>query len=380
MTAAPRPQEPLPAVREPAPEHNPARINHFTFLRLILASLVIVGHAAELSDGNTSRELFHRLGARLTAGDFAVDAFFVISGYLILQSWSQQPRLRVFLMKRILRIVPAFLVAYLISVLIVGRIGGGASYFAELSTPEGIFQLFRGMAVMTYPHLPPVFPGFPYPSSNGSIWTITYEFRCYLLIPLLASLGLCARRLTLVAAWLAITLGAGWHSATHPGDTMPLGLARFLPYFLAGSCAYLYRDKIGWGRTRGGVSMLAAALSVGSPAAITVVLPMAGSYAVLWLALSEWSPLGFFSPRDDLSYGVYLYGWPVQKLLLWYLAAAPLACQAVGTLSASLLLGWASWNLIEKRCLAWKASLVQRRVSPGAPAVAIVSGLTPPPR
>src|ERR1700680_2839513 len=78
------------------------QINHFTCLRLILASLVIVGHAAELTDGNPSRELFHRLGARLTAGDFAVDAFFVISGYLILQSLNQQPSVRAFLVKRVL--------------------------------------------------------------------------------------------------------------------------------------------------------------------------------------------------------------------------------------------------------------------------------------
>src|SRR5579863_1696176 len=353
MAAAPWHQEPLTAFRERTPE----RVNHFTFLRLILASLVIVGHTAELTDGNTSRELFHRLGAQLTAGDFAVDAFFVISGYLILQSWSRQPSLRVFLMKRMRRIVPAFLVAYLISVLVVGRIGGGPSYFAELSTPDGIFQFFRGIYVLTYPYLPPVFPGFPYPLSNGSIWTIAYEFRCYLLIPLLAALGLCARPLALVAAWLAITLGAGWHNAAHPGGEMSLGLVHFVPFFLAGSCAYLYRNKIRWSRAMGAVSILAAALSMGSSGGMLLALPIAGSYAVLWLALSEWSPLRFFSPRNDVSYGVYLYGWPAQKLLLWYLPAVPLAGQAAGTLGASLLLGWASWNLIEKRCLAWKASL-----------------------
>jgi peptidoglycan/LPS O-acetylase OafA/YrhL len=380
VTATPRQQEPLAAISGRTRE----RVNHFTFLRLILASLVIVGHAAELTDGNTSRELFHTLGARLTAGDFAVDAFFVISGYLILQSWNQQPSVRAFLVKRLLRIIPAFLAAYLISVLIVGRIGGGPSYFAELSTPEGIFQFFRGIFVLTYPYAPPVFPGFPYPLSNGSIWTIAYEFRCYLLIPLLAVLGLCERPLVLVAVWLAIVAGSGEYSATHPGDAMSLGLVHFLPFFLAGSCAYLYRDKLRWGRAMGVVSMVAAALSMGSLAAERWLLPIAGSYAVLWLALSEWSPLRFFSPRNDVSYGVYLYGWPAQKLLLWYLPAVPLAGQAAGTLGASLLLGWASWNLIEKRCLAWKASLAQRGASPRRYAVSIESGaiesaLTPAP-
>jgi len=356
VTAAPRQQESPAAI----PRSIPEQVNHFTVLRLILASLVIVGHAAELTDGNTSRELFHRLGARLTAGNFAVDAFFVISGYLILQSWNQHPSVRAFLVKRMLRILPAFLVAYLISLLVVRRIGGGSSYFAQLSTPEGIFQFFRGIFVLTYPYAPPVFPGFPYPLSNGSIWTIAYEFRCYLLIPLLAVLGLCERPLLLIGAWLAITIGAGSYSATHPGGVMSLGLLHFLPFFLAGSCAYLCRDKIRWGRALGGISVLATALSMGAPAAESWLLPVAGSYSVLWLALSEWSPLRFFSPRNDVSYGVYLYGWPAQKLFLWYLPAVPLAGQAVGTLGASLLLGWASWNLIERRCHAWKASLTQR--------------------
>jgi peptidoglycan/LPS O-acetylase OafA/YrhL len=338
---------------------------------------VIVGHAAELTDGNTSRELFHRMGARLTAGDFAVDAFFVISGYLILQSWSQHPDVRSFLTKRMFRIVPAFLAAYLISVLVVGRIGGGPSYFAELSTSEGIFQFFRGIFVLTYPYAPPVFPGFPYPLSNGSIWTIAYEFRCYLLIPLLGAVGLWSRPLVLLAAWLAITLGTGCYNATHPGGEMSLGLVHILPFFLAGSCAYLFRHKVGWGRAMGGVSILIAALSMGSRASVLVVLPIAGSYAVLWLALSAWSPLRVFSAQNDISYGVYLYGWPTQKLFLWYLPALPLAGEAAATLGASLLLGWASWNLIEKRRHAWKASFGQRLVSMRVSVLATGSGLTP---
>jgi peptidoglycan/LPS O-acetylase OafA/YrhL len=86
------------------------------------------------------------------------------------------------------------------------------------------------------------------------------------------------------------------------------------------------------------------------------VLPIAGSYAILWLALSASSPLRHFSPSNDISYGVYLYGWPTQKLLLWYFPTLPLGMQMLLTLSVSMLLGWASWTLLEKRCLALKTS------------------------
>jgi peptidoglycan/LPS O-acetylase OafA/YrhL len=334
--------------------------NSFTLLRLLLASMVIVAHAAELSDGNRSREIFHVLGGQISAGDFAVEAFFVVSGCLILESWSREPRFGAYLMKRILRIVPAFLAAYLISVFLVGWLGGGPTYFAQLLRPSGLLQLVPGLVLLTYPHTPPVFAGFPYPTVNGALWTITYEFRCYLLIPVLAALGLYSRRLLFAIGWLAVVLGAGLYSAAHLGETTSLGLLHFAPFFLAGNCAYLYRDRMRWGRTLGGVSMAAAILSMGSLAATMFVLPIAGSYAILWLALSEWSPLRHFSPSSDISYGVYLYGWPTQKLLLWYFPWLPLGLQMLATLGVSMLLGWASWRLIEKRCLALKARFTQR--------------------
>jgi peptidoglycan/LPS O-acetylase OafA/YrhL len=317
---------------------------------------VIVAHAAELSDGSRSREIFHLLGGQMSAGEFAVEAFFVVSGYLILQSWSRQPNLGAYLRKRILRIVPAFLASYLISVFMVGRLGGGPTYFTGLLRPSGILALLPGLALLTIPGTPTVFAGSHYPMVNGALWTITYEFRCYLLIPLLASLGLYWKRTIFLSGWLAVVLGAGLYSVAHLPDAMALGLLRFVPFFLAGNCAYLYRDRIGWNRIPGSVAIIAAMLSMGSLAATRFVLPLAGSYAILWLALSPWSPLRHFSPSNDISYGVYLYGWPTQKLLLWYFPSLPLIVQILLTWSVSLLVGWASWHLIEKRCLAWKTS------------------------
>jgi len=171
---------------------------------------------------------------------------------------------------------------------------------------------------------------------------------------LLAVLGLYWKRTIFLAGWLGVVLIAGVYSLAHLRDAMSLGLVRFVPFFLAGNCAWLYRDRIAWGRIAGIVTILAAVLSMASLAATRFVLPVAGSYAILWLALSPWSPLQYFSPSSDISYGVYLYGWPSQKLLLWYFPNLPLIAQIVLTLSASLGLGWISWHLVEKRFLALK--------------------------
>ncbi len=328
--------------------------NSFTCLRLLLASLVIVSHAAELKENSRIHELFHALGSQLSGGEFAVEAFFVVSGYLILQSWCTQPRLGVFLSKRVLRIFPAFIAASLISTFLVGWLGGRPGYLSELLRPSGVTDIVARLVLLASPSTPPVFDGSAFPMVNGALWTITYEFRCYLLIPLLAGLGLYSRRLLFALAWVGIVLAFGCYSVAHLRDAMSLGLLRFVPFFLAGSCAYLYRDRLVWNRSMGAASLVIAAVSLGSMAASRFVLPIAGSYAVLWLALSASSPLRYFSPSSDISYGVYLYGWPVQKLLLWYAPSLPLGFQMLLALAVSMVLGWASWHMIEKRFLAWK--------------------------
>jgi peptidoglycan/LPS O-acetylase OafA/YrhL len=344
-------EKPKSATRNDAPEF----ANSFTLLRLVLASLVIVTHAASLTDGNLSREVFHVLGGKVTAGHFAVRAFFVVSGYLILQSWSRQPHFGPYLIKRVLRIVPGFVAAYLISVFLVGWLGGKAAYFTELFKPASVQETFLRLVLLAKPETPSVFEGSPEPLVNGALWTITYEFRCYLLLPVLGALGLYSRRLLLAIVWLTVVLGMGLSSAFYRDSPWSL----VVPFFLAGNCAYLYRDRIHWTRSMGFISILVTILSMGSLVGIRLLLPIAGSYAILWLALSEWSPLRYFLVASDISYGVYLYGWPTQKLLLWYFPRLTLGTQILLAVGLSMVLGSLSWNLIEKRWLAWKPRLLK---------------------
>src|ERR1700760_4196820 len=98
--------------------------NNFGFFRLLVATLVIVSHSAEIIDANRSRELLTSFGGKLTFGEIAVDGFFIISGYLILKSFQQSASTFSYLMKRVRRIYPGFLVAWLACIFIVAPIGG----------------------------------------------------------------------------------------------------------------------------------------------------------------------------------------------------------------------------------------------------------------
>ena len=162
---------------------------------------MLLSHAPEITDGNVSREPFNRLTrAPMTFGTVGVDGFFLLSGYLIVQSWLANPELLNFLRKRVLRIVPGYLVAVILSTLAVGLLAPGVPHFFR-----GLDVHFvRSVALLTSPMTPPVFPGRPYAMVNGAMYTIAYEFRCYLLVALLGLCGLLRRPIFVLAITLLL--------------------------------------------------------------------------------------------------------------------------------------------------------------------------------
>ena len=141
----------------PHPQHR----NNVGALRLLLSLLVVLSHAPELLDGDRSRELLTGMFGTLSFGELAVDGFFLISGYLVTQSWVATGGGGPYFMRRILRIVPGFLVAYAISLLVFGPFGGG---HLEALGPEGAAaSVLRALLL-----LPP--PTRPWPGSRARSW------------------------------------------------------------------------------------------------------------------------------------------------------------------------------------------------------------------
>ena len=128
----------------------------YDLVRIGFALLVILSHAAEISDGNKSREPLTRLFHNgMTFGLIGVDGFFLLSGYLILANWLTSPNLTTYLQKRILRIVPGYVVAVTASTLILGVVAP--------ATPDFFTHLFnakflRSIFILGSPVTPPLFP------------------------------------------------------------------------------------------------------------------------------------------------------------------------------------------------------------------------------
>jgi len=339
--------------------------DQFNLLRLSFAGAVLFSHCFELVDRGRIHEPFDRLFHTFSAGDLAVDGFFTLSGYLILKSWTSDPHPGRYLARRALRVYPAFLFVTLVCGLVLGPIfgGGAAHYFAQLRP----LDFTVGALLLREPVVPPVFVDNPYTDVNGSLWTIQYEFICYVIV---LAVGLLARnrRPFWWALWLpALALnsfaGDALERIRFPGSQLLLGdepgaFVRFLGFFASGVLCCLHRDQL---RLRAGPAALCAVaviLSLFSMDAAKLVLPTAGAYLLLWSAFRPGvdSALQRFVQRNDLSYGAYLFAWPAQQILIRifhlhsaWLLLPPAAAVAMG-------LGFLSWRWIERPFLALKPS------------------------
>lgn len=333
---------------------------NFDALRLLFAVLVIFSHSFELL---RFADPVQALILTTSLGQLGVDGFFLISGYLITASWMSDPSIGRFLARRVLRLYPAFIVASFVSVLIVGPLGADAAqYFRELE----IGRFLRGVLALQDPHTPRVFSGTSIESVNGAMWTISFEFRCYLLALVFGLVGVFRHRLVLFAA--AIIVGVAicvTVPSSGPTDSQHVlfGLkmlrvsdfmAWFVALFLTGSSFYLFRDRIRYTLVRWLVACAALVLSLFHPDLMRPGVLLAGAYVVFGAASAQSFRLPARRGHVDLSYGMYLYGWPVQKLLSWHWPSITPWLLFTFTVVICAALAAVSWRVIEEPALRLK--------------------------
>jgi peptidoglycan/LPS O-acetylase OafA/YrhL len=351
------------------------RNNNFGFLRLLFATLVIVSHSSELIDGNRSREFLTRLFRTLSFAQLAVDGFFLISGYLITCSWAESGSNSEYITKRVLRIYPGYLVAYIFSLFVIGPLAGGHLHFNLFYIGEQIFH----MAILDEPTLPGAFVGLPFQDLNGSMWTIAYEFRCYLLAMVLGTFGILRGR----KIFLGVTLMLLLVLVTLPGSTSPNQVdftfesVRFCAVFCAGGAFFLFRDRIRYSWKN---AVLAATLLIPLmffPRVAHAAWAVLGGYLLFWFAFrAKANSLSRIDNRFDLSYGLYLYAWPVQNLLLWRFRIFSPWLLFASAMMGIVPFAYASWTFIERPCLGLK-KLVFRK-GPTAETAGCVGNFTDP--
>ena len=333
--------------------------NGFGLLRLALALMVVLSHAVSVVTGRVEDEpLVHGTGFSL--GEHAVNGFFAVSGFLVTMSYDRRGW-RDYVVARSLRILPGLIAA----TLVVG-LGLGAAMtrlpLAEYYASPELWRFVRGtlLSFKSNASLPGVFEGNPLRSPLGTVWTLKYETICYAAVLAVGLLGLLRRRWAVPALAAGLALALAWLEVTAPNLSKGVETALRLPLiFACGGCLYLGRDQVRLGAWPLVGLVLAVALQPHAPA--RTLLFLAESYAAIWLAFLPPLARPALDPKADLSYGVYLYGWPVQQSLhaLWPGASAlALLAPAVGI---ALIAAAASWYAVEKPALRLKARALGRR-------------------
>lgn len=339
------------------------RNNALNALRLALAAEVILFHSFPVTGRMPPSALLQLLFA------VGVDGFFAISGFLIARSWLANPRLGEYLTARALRILPGFYVCLIVTAFVIAPISlaiqGGSA--AKLLMSVAPFEyVLKNSAVIHLQHDVGGTPlGVPFAGDwNASLWSLIWELLCYLAVAVIGIVGLATRRwISPVLLALAAVSALLLPPLTFPGVwTIPQLLARCAMMFAAGAVMYHWRDVIPakWSLVAVSVVIVVLASILLPDYRVVAALPLA--YAVIVSgALIRNKRLRL---RTDLSYGLYIYAFPMQQLLVIIGLAFlnPVVFFVISTM-ATLPLAALSWFLVEKRAMALKSRLRRKSIA-----------------
>lgn len=324
--------------------------------------MVIVGHAYALLALPGTPVFF-----RSSISTYAVKIFFVLSGYLVVKSWVHDPNLYRFIAKRALRILPALFGVVFLSAFVLGPFVTSLTLTQYFSHPH-FWSYFSNLVLYISYSLPGVFSDNIYPHAvNGSLWSLPAEVIMYISVIFVGFFSVLLSKCPFWILWgfLTIllfglnTLAFGFGSTIFHGEffyrTSIFALIEVAPYFMAGGCLYLMRSKVVLSPIIAAGLLITGYYLSKTAYPVEALLICITSYAVICFGRISTPIINQAGRFGDISYGVYLYGFPVAQLLSWaYGHGLSLYAHMLLTIIVSYLLAFGSWHLLEKRALRLK--------------------------
>ena len=357
-----RPDSPLSSVFD-------ARRNNLSVMRLGLAVLVLVTH------GQVNGYGWQVDVGRTELGQVGLDGFFILSGLLVTRSYQSLQSFPRFAWHRFLRIMPGFWVCLLVTAFAMAPLvalvetgtaataftGGNSAFHYVIGNAGLLMQQYDIAGLLSTVPNPYVF--------DGSLWTLVFEAACYALLGAVGVLGILQRRRWVLGAGVVVLWGilasSGADLLSLPGTSLP-ELVRFAFMFGLGAAAWLFADSIPVSGVLAASATGLLILALLTQGTYQVLGGVGLAYVLIWLAFRRPVRWPF---RADLSYGLYVYHWPVQQLLalagLSTLGVVPfILLSLVGACVCAL----ASWFLVEAPALRqkdarWVSVLERRRVN-----------------
>jgi peptidoglycan/LPS O-acetylase OafA/YrhL len=345
--------------------------NNLDLVRLVLATLVIYGHSFSV---NPSPGMGGDLIFRLTgfyAGDLAIKGFFLISGFLVTDSILAHRSIGRYVLARFFRIWPPLAVVVLLTALVMGPLVTSLSPGAYFSD-GGLWTYIRKTLTLQnwagqslgYFDLPGVFKTNVYPANvNAPLWSLTAEVFAYLLVGLAFLSGGLQRPAALVIfAVIAV-------DSLLPEKVLFYWLPQLstdfsaLPFcFGFGAMLAVFKDRVvlsPWA-----ILGLLWFAHIFDGSAMHQLLTYAALLIAMFLAAGSRALRALRLPHD-ISYGVFLYGWPIQQVLAHVFPGWPHLLALIVAVLLAYGFGLASCILVEQPAQDLGRRLTRRVLRPG---------------
>lgn len=284
--------------------------------------------------------------------------FFGLSGFLVSGSYENTNNVFKFALKRFRRIFPGFWACLLVTAFLIGPIIGflnGISFkeYPLLGDTGAVSYITNNFFISIKQHnIGSIIEKNAWPGSlNGSLWSLHPEIICYITLAILGLSGSFSKSKWLVFLIFFILgcfhlLITSFGTEIFPKSPSFLVFSKNTPYitaFFAGACIYKIRENLT--PTLQNVAFLGLVIAmlikfggfhVMSPFLIPMFLLLAGSLKQVSLS-------------NDLSYGVYIYSFPLQQLLYsTSLLKDSVFLFCICSVVLSLIFAFLSWKIIEQ--------------------------------
>jgi peptidoglycan/LPS O-acetylase OafA/YrhL len=333
------------------------RHNNFDFIRLVLASLVIVAHSYTLTGKDEILSVF--TNGQIGFGALAVDCFFILSGYFIFLSLQRSKNLGDYFWKRLLRLYPALIVLLLFTFFLIPFLYVGNHLTSTLKAYPRYF--LGGISLYNVQYfISGVFENNPYRKAvNGSLWSLSYEFSMYVITSFFFLIKKTKSVYIVMAVLIALFIILSLFKADFLKSYFSVILLhtnnfyKLAAYFLAGSILTCFDLQ------KMNNLMLKCALFMILLGSLFLniypfIAPLALPLFVMLIGISATKYISSTGDKiGDISYGVYIYGFLVQQVFMNYFNLSAIGLMIL-SIPTTYLLAYISWHLVEKRMLKYK--------------------------
>ena len=324
------------------------RKNAFDFLRYFLMLSVFISHFFDL---NAIDKPWWCI-----SGLIRIRAFFIISGFLVFYTFCRNNDLKLFIQKRIKRILPPYILIVVLCFAL-GVIVSNLSFTQYFTSAETYKYLITNLGFMNFlqPTLPGVFEANPIEAVNGALWTMKVEIMFYVSVPIVFFLMTKFNKLYVIIGVLAFSLFYDWlftslYDYTQNGFYLLLRKqvgGQFM-YFYSGTLILLYFDYF--------IKYLKYLLPIGVVCytlsyyniVFSYLEPL--SFAIVIIGSAYVLKYFFFLRKyDNISYGMYLFHFPIIQIFIYYhITEYNIYLSFFGSLFITTIITLFSWKLLEK--------------------------------